>query len=124
MLDISRDKVPTMETLYALVDLLAGWKINQLQLYTEHTFAYRQHPEVWAEASPLTGQEILGLDAYCRKRFVELVPNQNSFGHMHRWLKHARYAPLAEVNSFDVDHTGGDAGRSACARWTLAAWRW
>ena len=41
MLDISRDKVPTMATLYRLVDLLALMKINQLQLYTEHTFAYR-----------------------------------------------------------------------------------
>ena len=41
MLDISRDKVPSMETLYQLIDLLASWKINQLQLYTEHTFAYR-----------------------------------------------------------------------------------
>ena len=97
MLDISRDRVPTMETLYALVDLLAGWKINQLQLYTEHTFAYSQHPEVWAEASPLTGAEIRALDAYCIERFVELVPNQNSFGHMHRWLKHPRYAHLAET---------------------------
>ena len=97
MLDISRDKVPTMQTLYALVDMLASWKINQLQLYTEHTFAYHQHPEVWANASPVTGEEILELDAYCRERFVELVPNQNSFGHMHRWLEHPRYAPLAEV---------------------------
>src|ERR1700677_5098205 len=33
MLDISRDKVPTMQTLYELIDLLASWKINQLQLY-------------------------------------------------------------------------------------------
>jgi hexosaminidase len=97
MLDVSRDKVPTMETLYGLVDQLAEWKINQLQLYTEHTFAYRGHPEVWAEASPLTGEEILALDAYCRERFVELVPNQNSFGHMERWLKFPRYAPLAEA---------------------------
>jgi hexosaminidase len=97
MLDISRDKVPTMETLYALVDQLAEWKINQLQLYTEHTFAYRGHPEVWAEASPMTGEEILSLDAYCRERFVELVPNQNSFGHMERWLKFPRYASLAEA---------------------------
>src|SRR5579864_7858347 len=29
MLDISRDKVPTMDTLYALVDRLADWKINE-----------------------------------------------------------------------------------------------
>jgi hypothetical protein len=98
MLDISRDKVPAMATLYALVDRLASWKINQVQLYTEHTFAYRRHPDVWAEASPITGQELLDLDAYCRERFIELVPNQNSFGHMHRWLKHPRYAPLAETH--------------------------
>ncbi|MFC1975210.1 glycoside hydrolase family 20 zincin-like fold domain-containing protein [Chloroflexota bacterium] len=96
MLDISRDKVPTLETLFDLVDMLASWKINQFQLYNEHTFAYRQHPEVWAEASPLTGEEMLGLDTYCRERFVELVPNQNSFGHMRRWLTHERYNPLSE----------------------------
>ncbi|GIV21482.1 MAG: hypothetical protein KatS3mg023_3233 [Armatimonadota bacterium] len=96
MLDISRDKVPTLETLFALVDELAEWKINHLELYTEHTFAYRNHREVWAQASPMTGEDILRLDAYCRERFVELVPNQNSFGHMHRWLKLPRYRHLAE----------------------------
>jgi len=96
MLDISRDKVPAMATLYDLVDMLASWKINQLQLYTEHTFAYTAHETVWADASPMTGEEILDLDAYCRQRFIELVPNQNSFGHMHRWLKHAKYKHLAE----------------------------
>jgi hypothetical protein len=35
---------------------------------------------------------------YCRDRFIELVPNQNSFGHMERWLKHPRYRELAEVS--------------------------
>jgi len=96
MLDISRDKVPTLETLYALVDLLSEWKINRLELYTEHTFAYQRHREVWAQASPMTGEDILRLDAYCRSRFVELVPNQNSFGHMNRWLALPRYRHLAE----------------------------
>ena len=102
MLDISRDKVPTLETLLTLADMLASWKINQLQLYTEHTFTYRSHPTVWAEASPLSEQDILELDAYCRQRFIELVPNQNSFGHMHRWLKHPAYNHLAEL----PDYTG------------------
>ena len=97
MLDISRDKVPTMETLVELVDLLASFKVNQLQLYTEHTFAYRNHPLVWAEASPLTGDEILALDAFCKERFIELVPNQNTFGHMTRWLIHEPYQHLAEA---------------------------
>lgn len=96
MLDISRDKVPTMASLYALVDLLAELKINQLQLYTEHTFAYREHGLVWKDASPMTGDEIQSLDAYCRERFIELVPNQNSFGHLERWFKHKEYQHLAE----------------------------
>jgi hypothetical protein len=98
MLDVTRARVPTMATLYALVDQLAALKINQLQLYTEHAFAYRGHEAVWHDADPLTGQEILALDAYCRARFVELVPNQNSFGHMHRWLKVPEYAHLAEAS--------------------------
>ncbi len=111
MLDISRDRVPMMETLYALVDLLAEWKVNQFQLYTEHTFAYRNHCQVWEHASPMTGEEILALDAYCRERFIELVPNQNSFGHMARWLKFPRYAPLAEApNGFEFPWGGRHEG--------------
>ena len=49
---------------------------------TEHTFAYRNHRAVWEHASPLTAQDILELDAFCRARYIELVPNQNSFGHI------------------------------------------
>ena len=97
MLDISRDKVPTLDTTLALIDRLSSWKINQFQLYVEHTFAYRQHPEVWADASPFTGEEMLILDAYCQERYIDFVPNQNSFGHMHRWLTHPRYQHLAET---------------------------
>lgn len=97
MLDVTRDKVPTLETLKGLVDLFASLKLNQLQLYTEHAFAYRNHPEVWASASPITGEDILDLDAYCAERHIELVPNQNCFGHLKRWLELPRYAPLAET---------------------------
>lgn len=96
MFDISRNRVPTMETLYNLVDTFASWKFNQLQLYMEHTFAYQNHPVVWEDASPMTGEEILALDAYCRERFIELIPNQNTFGHMRPWLTHEEYRDLAE----------------------------
>ena len=96
MLDISRDKVPEMETLYGLVDQMAEWKLNQLQLYTEHAFAYPGHYEVWKDASPMTPAQIRALDRYCSDRCIELVPNQNSFGHMERWLAHERYQSLAE----------------------------
>ena len=106
MLDISRDKVPTTERLHALIDRLASLKINQLQLYSEHTFAYRNHNEVHAEASPLDADQIRALDAYCRDRHIELVPNQNCLGHMNRWLAHERYRPLAIEPDGFVDPYG------------------
>ncbi len=96
MLDISRDKVPTMKTLYRIIDLLASWKINEFQLYTEHTFAYKNHEVVWKDCGPLNAEEIRKLDIYCKSKFIDLVPNQNSFGHMENWLKHDEYLHLAE----------------------------
>lgn len=97
MLDVSRNKVPTMASLKETVDLLASLKVNHLQLYTEHTFAYAGHEEVWRDASPITPDEARQLDAYCRARGVELAANQNCFGHLAHWLKMPRYNPLAEI---------------------------
>ncbi len=96
MLDVSRGKVPRMEGLLAWIDLLADLGFNHFQLYIEHTFAYRNHRRVWEGASPFTAGEIREIDARCRSRGIEFVPNQNSLGHMEQWLKHPEYAPLAE----------------------------
>ena len=96
MLDISRNRVPTMEWLKALIDALALLRYNELQLYTEHTFAYADHSTVWQHASPMTAEEIREINRYCAARGIELVPNQNSFGHMERWLRHDAYKHLAE----------------------------
>ena len=106
MLDISRDKVPTMDTLHWLVDRMAAWKLNHLQLYTEHTYAYPGHDDVWRDASPMTAEEVAELGAYCAARHVELSANQNCLGHMERWLAHDRYRPLAVTPNGWPDHRG------------------
>ncbi|WP_410510942.1 family 20 glycosylhydrolase [Paenibacillus sp. BR2-3] len=98
MIDISRNKIPKQETLYKIVDLMADLKMNQLQLYIEGSpFAYESFPEVWKLETPLSGEEIWLLDAYCRERYIELVPNQNSFGHMEAWLSRPEFNGLAEI---------------------------
>ena len=97
MLDISRDKVPTMGTLKQLVEILEKFNYNQLQLYTEHSFAYSKHEAVWKDASPMTAQEIRELDLFCAMHGIDLVPNQNSFGHLECWLVKPEYNHLAEL---------------------------
>ena len=96
MLDVSRCKVPTMETVYSLIDLLASLHINEFQLYIEHTFAFTEHQTVWRDSSAFTASEIQKIDNYCKDRFIELVPNLNSFGHFERWLRHDKYKHMAE----------------------------
>ena len=96
MLDISRCKVPTLTTLKTLIEQFADLKYNQLQLYTEHTFAFTDHETVWRDASPLTASDILELQAHCQAHYIELVPNLNSFGHFERWLRHSEYRAYAE----------------------------
>ncbi|MFZ4576577.1 MAG: beta-N-acetylhexosaminidase, partial [Phycisphaerales bacterium] len=105
MLDVSRDRVPTMVQLFEVVDLLADLKMNHLQLYTEHTFAYEGHEAVWSGWSPMTPDEVRRLDTYARARGVELAANQNCFGHLRSWLEHPHYRHLAETHGdwmFDV----------------------
>ncbi len=99
MLDISRDRIPTMAEFTRLIPELAALKLNHLQLYTEHTFAYTGHEEVWQGWNPITPTELLELQTLCTQHAIELVPNQNCFGHLTHWLKHPRYAPLAETHA-------------------------
>lgn len=96
MLDISRDRVPTRETLAALVDLLARCHYNQFELYMEHTFAHADQDEVWRDASPMTADDMRWLDALCAERGIALVANRNGLGHMERWLKHDGHRHRAE----------------------------
>ena len=98
LLDVSRGKIPTLRTLYQMVDFLSDLKYNQLQLYIEgFSFAYPSFRNVWEKTeTPLTPDEIRALDVYCKDRFIELVPNQNSLGHMAAWLAEDEFKDLAE----------------------------
>lgn len=97
MLDVSRNKVPTLAQLKQTADLLAGLKFNHLQFYTEHAFAYKGHEEVWRDASPLTPEDVRELDAHCAARGIDLAANQNCFGHLAVFLKRPKYNHLAEI---------------------------
>ncbi|MFI6920705.1 hypothetical protein ACIBIZ_12200 [Nonomuraea spiralis] len=96
LLDVSRGRVPTRESFVHLIEVLRIARYNQLQLYTEHTFAYTGHQDVWRDASPMTAAEIRDLDAMCADAGIELVPNQSTYTHMESWLSHDTYRHLAE----------------------------
>ena len=119
MLDVSRDRVPTNETLVWLVDVLSSVGFNELQLYVEHTFDYVGHETVWRDASPLTHDDLRRLDRICAAAGIDLVANMNGFGHMARWLAHDDYRDRAECPDGFESIFGGGRSEPTCLAPTL-----
>ena len=97
MLDVSRDRIPTMAEFQRLIPQLAEWKYNHLQLYVEHTIAYAGHEAAWRGLDPLTADELRSLDFLCAEHGIELAANQNCFGHLSGFLSKPAYQHLAEI---------------------------
>ena len=95
-LDVSRCRVPTLETVGWLIETLAELRFTELQFYVEHTYAYEGHNVVWGGASPLTADDLAWIRDCAADAGIELVANLNCFGHMERWLRHWRYRSMAE----------------------------
>jgi hypothetical protein len=99
MLDVSRGRVPTMDSLKALVDRLSLYKINQLQLYMENCLRLDGFEEIWSQTDPFTPEEILKLDYYCTIRGIELVPCIATFGHLYDLLRTESFGKYREMGT-------------------------
>lgn len=92
--DVTRGKVPKLETLKQLVDTLAYYKINSLQLYVEHTYEFRECAPLLQSRGYLTAKELRELDLYCRENFIDFIPSVATFGHMYEILELPEYRHL------------------------------
>jgi len=102
MLDVSRGKVPKLEKLFGIVDILSMLKMNEFQLYIEtFVYEYPSYPEYAHNLDAYTPFELLQLSNYAKERYVDLVPNQNSFGHLFDWVQHPDFKHLRIVDNDD-----------------------
>lgn len=97
--DITRGKVPMLDTLKLIADRMALFKCNQLQLNIEHAFVFSFDPSICDADHGIIPEEVRELDAYCRDRFIDLVPALANLGHMGRILSMPEYRHLAEVEA-------------------------
>lgn len=97
--DITRGKVPKLDTLKMLVDTMADYKLNSLQLYVEHAYEFKEYEGV-RQLGYMTKDEILALDEYCYENFIELVPSLSTFGHLYHLLSQDKYKHLCELEDF------------------------
>jgi hypothetical protein len=95
--DWSRGPLPNMDFLKREIRTLAAFKYNIFSPYFEHTFAYTGTPLAAFPGGAMTPDEARELVAYAAQYHITVIPEQESFGHLHNVLKFEQYSPLGET---------------------------
>lgn len=101
--DVTRGKVPTVDTIKELIDRMAYYKLNALQLYVEHVFEFDECKELIQSTGYLTKEEIRELDKYCTTNFISFEPSLSTFGHMYEILQQKQYQHLRVLKDYQED---------------------
>ena len=94
--DISRGPIVSMDYLKRLIPQMAECKLNAFSLYTEHTFKTKCHPDI-APSDAFTAEEIKELEDFCRPYHIQIIGNQQCFGHFEEILCNPFYSDLADT---------------------------
>jgi hypothetical protein len=94
--DISRGPIPTEDYMKQQIRTLASYKVNLFALYMEHVFDFASQPLLAPKQAALTPKEINSLVDYAKKLYITILPEQQTFGHLHNMLKYEIYSDVAE----------------------------
>jgi hexosaminidase len=96
--DLSRGPVPTLEFQKKELRTFAAYKINVYSPYYEHTLAYNSNPLISPPGGGMSHDDVRALVAYAKRYHIDVIPEQEAFGHLHHVLKYDLYAPLGETD--------------------------
>jgi hypothetical protein len=95
--DLSRGPFPTLDFQKHQIRVFASFKINIYSPYFENTLLYPDHPLAAPPGGSLTPDQVKELVAYARLYHITIVPDQESFGHLHHVLKWELHQGEAET---------------------------
>ncbi len=115
--DWSRGPLPNMEFLKREIRTLAAYKYNIFSPYFEATFAYASTPVAAFPGGAMTPDEARELVEYAAKYHITIIPEQESFGHLHHVLKFDQYSPMGETPHGAVLAPGDPATLPQIGEW-------
>jgi hypothetical protein len=101
--DFARGPLPTVEFQKKQIRTMAAYKLNIYSLYFQHTMEYKGIPLMGPPGGgTFTQGQARELVAYAARYHITVIPEQESFGHLHYLLDWEQYSPLAETPHGDV----------------------
>jgi hexosaminidase len=94
--DMTRGPSSKLDTLKFEVDTGAHLKMNLFTYYMEYQYAFEKHPLIGPVDGSLEPDDLKALVEYAKPINVDILGNQQSFGHLYHILKHDQYAHLRE----------------------------
>ena len=95
--DLTRGPSSTLATLRFEALLAAQFKLNLMTYYMESQFIFKKHPAIGPTNGSLNATELAELVKYAKPLHLDILGNQQSFGHFGAILSHPEYAGLRET---------------------------
>ena len=115
--DLSRGPVPTLAYQKAQIRRFASFKLNVYSPYYEHSLAYSANPLIAPPRGAMTREDVRELITYAAKYHIDVIPEQEAFGHLHHVLKYELYSPLAETPHGHVLAPGNPGSMELIKSW-------
>ena len=97
MLDTSRCAVPTVQTVYRMLDFLALMGYGMAMLYTEDTVTLENRPYFGHMRGRYSLAELKAIDDYAFAYGIEIIPCLECYGHMEKYLIWPEAAPIKDT---------------------------
>ncbi len=95
--DITRGPSTKLDVLKRQLELGSLLKLNLFTYYMEYQYIWKKHPILGPKDGSLTADELKALVEHGRRFHVDILGNQQSFGHFSDILRHKKYAHLRET---------------------------
>jgi hypothetical protein len=115
--DLSRGPVPTLEYQKKQIRTFAAYKLNVYSPYFEHTLEYRSNPLIAPPGGAMSREDAQALVAYARRYHIDVIPEQEAFGHLHHVLKYDLYSSFGETDHGHVLAPGDPASLPLIRAW-------
>ena len=100
--DLSRGPIPTVDYQKKQIRKFAAYKLNIYSPYFENALEHPSTPITAAAGGAMSSEDVEAIVAYAKLYHIEVIPEQEAFGHLHGVLQYDQFSDLAETSHGSV----------------------